>query len=172
MWPPGFGVLHLPKYFGNLSNFISHAIPKFQKTSVINCGNTITTLGEQLQGSQWQHGNWLTSTPVREWYPCWLLQCKNLECNWYDQLVFSDKSSPWWHTPHGCHYPVGPIQMACDAYGTLKLTRYSSKTHDGGVTWIFGKNMPHLSRQHYCLVEHSSWTCKAHWTHYGYPTAC
>jgi hypothetical protein len=33
-------VLHLPKYFGNLSNFISHAIPKFQKTSVIDRGNT------------------------------------------------------------------------------------------------------------------------------------
>jgi hypothetical protein len=29
--PPAFGVLHLPKYFGNLSNFISHAIPNFQK---------------------------------------------------------------------------------------------------------------------------------------------
>jgi hypothetical protein len=38
--PPVFGVLHLPKYFGNLSNFISHAIPKFQKTSVIDRGNT------------------------------------------------------------------------------------------------------------------------------------
>jgi Chromo (CHRromatin Organisation MOdifier) domain len=33
-------VLHLPKYFGNLSNFISHAIPKFQKTLVIDRGNT------------------------------------------------------------------------------------------------------------------------------------
>jgi hypothetical protein len=39
-------VLHLPKYFGNLSNFISHAIPKFQKTSVINRGNT-TYISEQ-----------------------------------------------------------------------------------------------------------------------------
>ena len=38
--PPVFGVLHLPKYFGNLSNFISHTIPKFQKTSVIHRGNT------------------------------------------------------------------------------------------------------------------------------------
>jgi hypothetical protein len=28
--PPVFEVLHLPKYFGNLSNFISHAIPNFQ----------------------------------------------------------------------------------------------------------------------------------------------
>ena len=38
--PLVFGVLHLPKYFGNLSNFISHVIPKFQKTSVIDRGNT------------------------------------------------------------------------------------------------------------------------------------
>ena len=41
---PVFGVLHLPKYFGNLSNFISHAIPKFQKTSVIDRGNTNDTI--------------------------------------------------------------------------------------------------------------------------------
>jgi hypothetical protein len=33
-------VLHLPKYLGNLSNFISHANPKFPKTSVIDRGNT------------------------------------------------------------------------------------------------------------------------------------
>jgi hypothetical protein len=38
--PPVFDVLHLPKYFGNLSNFISHAIPTFPKTSVIDRGNT------------------------------------------------------------------------------------------------------------------------------------
>jgi hypothetical protein len=38
--PPVFGVLHFPKYSGNLSNFISHASPKFQKTSVIDRGNT------------------------------------------------------------------------------------------------------------------------------------
>jgi hypothetical protein len=37
---PVFGVLHLSKYFGNLSNFISHATPKFQKTLVIDRGNT------------------------------------------------------------------------------------------------------------------------------------
>jgi len=31
MWPPIFEVLHLPKYFGNLSIFTSHTIENFQK---------------------------------------------------------------------------------------------------------------------------------------------
>jgi hypothetical protein len=45
---PVFGVFHLPKYFGNLSNFISHAIPKFQKTSVIDHGNTTWMISKTL----------------------------------------------------------------------------------------------------------------------------
>jgi hypothetical protein len=39
--PPVFDVLHLPKYFGNLSNFNSYAIPKIPKMLVIDRGNTI-----------------------------------------------------------------------------------------------------------------------------------
>ena len=42
--PPVFGVLHLPKYFGNLSNFISHAIPNFQKHRSL----TVATLSELM----------------------------------------------------------------------------------------------------------------------------
>ena len=40
MWPPGFWVLHLPKYFGNLWNFISRAIPNFQQCR----SSTVATL--------------------------------------------------------------------------------------------------------------------------------
>jgi hypothetical protein len=54
--PPVFGVLHFPKYFGNLSNFISHAIPKFQKTSVIDHGNTNLST---LNGNPLSSGNYI-----------------------------------------------------------------------------------------------------------------
>ena len=40
--PPVFGVLHLPKYFGNLSNFTSHAIPNFQKCRSLTVATLIT----------------------------------------------------------------------------------------------------------------------------------
>ena len=62
--PPVFGALHLPKYFGNLSNFISRAIPKFQKTSVINCGNTSRWIRVRVSGDIWKLGRWLMSAWV------------------------------------------------------------------------------------------------------------
>jgi len=41
-WPLGFGVLYLQKYFGNLTNFISHAESIYLKNIGRDRGNTST----------------------------------------------------------------------------------------------------------------------------------
>ena len=58
--PPVFNVLHLHKYFDNLSNFISHAIPNFQKcrslimATLVTCGldYTMTCIDQEQTGQE------------------------------------------------------------------------------------------------------------------------
>jgi hypothetical protein len=119
--PLVFGVFHLPKYFGNLSNFISHAIPKFPKTSVIDCGNT--TCGWKFS----QNGDPLN---VAEWDG----EGENLSVTVFN---CSDKSTMF------AELLFGTLTVTC-GYGPLQAQQTSVNQDGAGMTgwsvrWLQGQ---------------------------------
>jgi len=64
--PPVFGVLHPPKYFGNLILFISHAISNFQKCWSLTVATLVAHHGEWVSpGTQLSSG--ITPGKAKGW---------------------------------------------------------------------------------------------------------